>query len=211
MNILICAPTVPEMDCIAQLNLPQHHNFELGISGLGSMHSTFYLQTKIQQQQWDLIVQIGLAGTYSPHISLGQVVMVNKDCLADLGAFNNKEFTPFSTTPLFDGNDFPYKNNYLENKNPLLKTMPYEVVQGSTVNCLSNNPDVLNAFAEAYNPEIETMEGAALHYVCLQNDVPFLQLRAISNHVGDRNKANWKISEALANLGAAVQELCNNL
>ena len=44
------------------------------------------------------------------------------------------------------------------------------------------------------------MEGAAFHYLCLQEQVPFLQLRAISNHVGERNKANWKLKEAIHNL-----------
>jgi futalosine hydrolase len=34
------------------------------------------------------------------------------------------------------------------------------------------------------------MEGAALHFVCLQEDISFIQLRAISNFVGERDSGN---------------------
>ena len=45
--------------------------------------------------------------------------------------------------------------------------------------------------------DIETMEGAALHYVALLESIPFLQLRCISNKAEPRNRATWKINEAL--------------
>jgi futalosine hydrolase len=44
------------------------------------------------------------------------------------------------------------------------------------------------------------MEGAALHYVCLMEKIPFLQIRAISNMTGDRDKSRWKLKEALKSL-----------
>ncbi len=51
------------------------------------------------------------------------------------------------------------------------------------------------------------MEGAAFHYVCLQEKIPFLQLRAISNYVGERNKANWNLNEAIRNLNKKLIEI----
>jgi len=47
---------------------------------------------------------------------------------------------------------------------------------------------------------IESMEGAAFHYVCLQEAVPFLQLRAVSNMIGERDKTKWLMKEAIDNL-----------
>ena len=32
------------------------------------------------------------------------------------------------------------------------------------------------------------MEGAALHYACIMEHIPFIQLRAVSNFVGERDK-----------------------
>ena len=48
------------------------------------------------------------------------------------------------------------------------------------------------------------MEGAALHYVCLQMAQPFLQLRAISNYVMPRDRAAWKIGDAVTALNAQL-------
>ena len=50
------------------------------------------------------------------------------------------------------------------------------------------------------------MEGAALHYVCLMEKIPFLQIRSISNYVGERNKRNWNMKEAIANLNKKLIE-----
>ena len=44
------------------------------------------------------------------------------------------------------------------------------------------------------------MEGAAFHYVCLQQKINFLQIRGISNMVGERDKTKWKIKKAIENL-----------
>jgi futalosine hydrolase len=44
------------------------------------------------------------------------------------------------------------------------------------------------------------MEGAALHFVCLMEKVPFIQIRSISNISGDRDKSRWNIKEAIKSL-----------
>ena len=51
------------------------------------------------------------------------------------------------------------------------------------------------------------MEGAALHYVCLQQSVPFLQIRSISNEVGERDKSKWRMKEAVENLNTELIKL----
>ena len=48
------------------------------------------------------------------------------------------------------------------------------------------------------------MEGAAFMYACLMHDVPFAQIRAVSNVVERRNREAWKIREAIDALGEAV-------
>jgi futalosine hydrolase len=48
------------------------------------------------------------------------------------------------------------------------------------------------------------MEGAAFHYVCLQEGMPFAQVRSISNYVEPRNRSAWKIKEAVIALNEWV-------
>ena len=60
---------------------------------------------------------------------------------------------------------------------------------------------------KTFAADIESMEGAALHYVCLLQKVPFLQLRSISNKVGVRDKTKWKIKTAIDNLTMELNAL----
>ncbi len=53
---------------------------------------------------------------------------------------------------------------------------------------------------EKFGAEVESMEGAAFHYVCLQQKINFLQLRSISNRVGERDKSKWKLKRQLKTL-----------
>jgi futalosine hydrolase len=50
------------------------------------------------------------------------------------------------------------------------------------------------------------MEGAALHYVCINEGIPFIHLRAVSNLVGERDKQRWKMQKAIENLGITIEE-----
>jgi futalosine hydrolase len=55
------------------------------------------------------------------------------------------------------------------------------------------------------------MEGAALHYVCLLEKIPFLQVRSISNYIGERNKKKWNIKESINNLNKELIRLLESL
>jgi futalosine hydrolase len=41
------------------------------------------------------------------------------------------------------------------------------------------------------------MEGAALFYVCCDRNLPFIELRAVSDIVGPRDKSLWDIPGAV--------------
>ena len=65
------------------------------------------------------------------------------------------------------------------------------------VNEISTSPEKISLLKHHFSVDIESMEGNAFHYVCLMNNIPFIQLRGISNYVGDRDKSRWKIKESL--------------
>jgi futalosine hydrolase len=54
------------------------------------------------------------------------------------------------------------------------------------------------------------MEGAALHYVCLMENVPFVQIRSISNYIGERNKKKWDMMDSIMNLNDSLMRIINN-
>lgn len=51
---------------------------------------------------------------------------------------------------------------------------------------------------------VESMEGAAAAHACLAVGVPFVQVRAASNAVGPRDRAGWRLEEAVRAAAAAA-------
>jgi futalosine hydrolase len=55
--------------------------------------------------------------------------------------------------------------------------------------------------------DIESMEGAALHYVALLENIPFLQIRSLSNFAGERDKSKWEMNKAISCLNLELQRI----
>jgi futalosine hydrolase len=55
------------------------------------------------------------------------------------------------------------------------------------------------------------MEGAALHYIAILEKIPFLQIRSLSNFIGERDKQQWKLKESITSLNQALQVILNKL
>jgi futalosine hydrolase len=45
----------------------------------------------------------------------------------------------------------------------------------------------------------------------MMEKIPFIQLRGISNQVGERDKSNWKITESIALLNEHLIKLINQI
>ena len=65
----------------------------------------------------------------------------------------------------------------------------------------------MDYYRNTLGAQIEYMEGAALHYVCLQEKIPFLQIRSLSNFAGERDKSKWVLKESIAHLNLHLQQL----
>jgi futalosine hydrolase len=133
-------------------------------------------------------------------------VLVRSEQLGDLGAEDHDSFLDIYRLGLGSPDEPPFTNGRLENE---FKDLPVlaghlETVSGLTVNSVSGNAGTIAGRMSRYNAQVESMEGAALHYVCLQMGMPFLQVRAISNYVTPRDRAAWKIEEALIALNAQL-------
>ena len=116
--------------------------------------------------------------------------------IADLGVMDRAGFHNVFDLGLDDPERFPFHEGKL--KNPyrfLLEWTGLPVLDGITVNEIKSAD--FSGFQRNRVPVVETMEGAALHYICLMEKIPFLQIRAISNTLGDRDKSRWKLKEAM--------------
>ncbi len=170
-------------------------------SGIGILSTAVSLTKLIIEERPDLIIQVGLAGTYNNRLSLGKVVVVEDEVLGDLGVEEDGKWVDIfdmklekSSAGAFDKKTLP--NPWLDDFNLL----QLSAVQGITVNEITTSKERIQQLNKKYAPCTESMEGAALHYVCRDTNTPFLQMRAISNYVGERDKSKWKIDESITAL-----------
>jgi len=209
MRVIITAATNLEMAGSAKKASQLFKKSKLKISfhatGIGMLASGVKLTQLAATHKPDLIIQMGIAGSYSKKEPLGKVMVVASESIADLGVRENGTFKDLFETGLQKENEAPFKKRKLINqgvkKVNLLKTNTAAAV---TINEITTSVKRIKEIIEAHNPILESMEGAALHYVGSLTKTPFIQIRAISNYVGERNKAKWKIKESIEQLEAYV-------
>ena len=193
MLILIVAATEMEVTPF----MKEFPNAEILITGVGTFNTVYELTKKIHSKAYDFIIQVGIAGSYKAELNLGEAYVVKEDCFADLGVLEKGDLQTIFEMGLANQNHFPFQNGKLVNPNvPIFNTNVYQAT-AVTVNLLNDDSAYCAILKEKFQADLESMEGAAFHYVCLKEKQTFLQIRGISNEVGDRNKSNWKIEDAI--------------
>ena len=218
MKIIITAATIGEwMPVFLNIN-PLYTSESKRIkvlfhqSGVGMLATAVSLTKIIVEEKPDLIIQMGIAGTFNTKINLGKVVAIQDETIGDLGVEEDGKWKDIfemklekSSYPPFEKRRLP--NQWLRQYNLLELTE----VSGITVNEITTNAKRMEQLIKKYNPITESMEGAALHFVCRDMNIPFLQIRAISNYVGERDKTNWQLKESLDALKETVLKLIDKL
>lgn len=207
MKLLVVAATRQEIS----LFNPIPSDIDILISGVGIPATVYHLQKKLSETDYDGVIQAGFAGSYDHTIPLGETVLVAKDCFGDLGMEEKEIFTPLFETTLGIKDESPFNKGWLENEHALLFSKYYKKVNAITVNLVSDSKLLLQQRKTTFNPDIETMEGAALHYVCLQEKISFLQVRTISNYAGERDKTKWMLQESVVHLDRELNKIINLL
>jgi futalosine hydrolase len=197
-RILITAATQQEIQPFL-LSSPRH---DVVITGVGIHAAVYEITHKLLHHHYDLVIQAGVAGVFAQsNLQQGAVVFVGQDAFGDAGLFHNGEFESLRQLGLQKGKE------WLVNQHPVLQNEQLVKAKAITVNTLCSDEAWINALYQKWQPDIETMEGAALHYVCGKREIRYLQVRAISNQVGDRNKNNWQLEPAITNLNNTLKAL----
>lgn len=182
------------------------------ITGVGSMNTTYALMKHLQVKKPDVIIMAGIAGAMSNKLNLGDVVVIKEEALADLGVQEKEGYKDVFDLKLLASNKFPFTKKKLANPfSTLMERTLLPTVNSITVNQISSSKKTAELYSKKYKAAIENMEGAALHLVCIKENIPFVQIRSISNYVGERNKKKWQLKEAVENLNKNLIRLIESL
>ena len=213
-RILIVAATHLEIESLISLQkegiYPKETGIDFLVTGIGIANTIFNLTALLKDVAYQRVINVGICGAYNRALELGQVVEVTEDYFADQGIEDGKEYWRWHEAGIGANLDFPYTE-----KGRLLPSFPIAFLNLAKV--VSITSDTVHASEQSieriirqFSPDIETMEGAAVFYVCRKLNIDVTQIRAVSNYVGKRNKKEWRIELALDRLTQAVRELIEN-
>lgn len=216
MNVLVTAATAleikPFQEYLAQNGAPEGYHVDILIGGIGLMHTAWHLGRQLARKKPDLAIQAGIAGSFRHSWPLGQVVVIGSERLGDLGVDDNGTFKDLFDTGLWAGGLPPFTETSLVNTFSGLPFVPdLPVAKGVSINTVTGSVTAIERLHQKYAPDTESMEGAAFHFACLLEAVPFLQLRSISNYVEVRDRSKWNIPLAVKQLNEALIALVERL
>lgn len=218
MRVIVTAATTGEwMPCFSKIDkLYTESSKRLKIyfhqSGVGILATTFSLTKLLMEEKPDLIIQIGLAGCFDTSVALGKIFLIDKEIVGDIGVEENGKWKDIFNMKLEKSNYPPYEKKMLLNPHiEKFNLLKMKTVTGVTVNEITTRKERIRQIVKKYDPVTESMEGAALHYVCRGLNVPFLQMRAVCNYIGERDKTKWLIKDSLHNLNKSLMSYFDKL
>lgn len=197
MNILVTAATENEIAPFRQAGLPA----DILVTGVGMTAMAYHLGRQLAGKSYGLAVNAGLGGSFSGSLSLGEVVQITSDRFEGLGAEDHENFLDIFQLGLEDRDTFPFRNGVLVNDFAVAGLREASAI---TVNTVHGQAQSIEKVKTRCPVDTESMEGAAFFYVCMQEKIPCIQLRSISNYVEPRNRKNWNIPLAVKNLNETL-------
>jgi futalosine hydrolase len=182
------------------------------ITGIGLLAAAWSIQSAIHKNRPDLVIQAGIGGCFDTSMPLGSTVLIGEESVADLGVEEHGQFRTLFDMKFLEPGEPPYTYSRLVNPHIGRLLLPgSSVCTGISVNEVSTRPERIAYLIQQYRPVVESMEGAALHYVCLREGIPFLQIRSLSNYIGERDKRLWQMGTAISSLNTVLKQYLDHL
>jgi len=199
----VIVATEHEAELLRPLGLHVH------VSGIGPVSAALTTQEVIWSDHPDLLVSAGIGGAYpGSGLAPGDVVIASEMIYAGLGARDGDAFLDLEALgfPLLPGtfNRFPAWEGaraWAERAGAAYgPVLTLETVTGDAATAAALTARHPGALAEG-------MEGAGVAHAARRAGLPAVEVRGVSNAVGPRDRAAWRIPEALKAVRNALRQL----
>ncbi|AOZ94822.1 futalosine hydrolase [Paenibacillus crassostreae] len=179
--------------------------FDVRLAGVGSPAAAANTATILSSEDYCLVISAGIGGGFIGQAELGSIVIANEIIAADLGAETAEGFCSVdelgfgSSRVQVDSTLVTQLEEALHHTGLSVHTGPVltvSTVTGTSESAMELQKRVPGATAEA-------MEGYGVAIAAQIHNIPILEVRTISNAVGPRDRAAWKMKEAFEALEAA--------
>ncbi len=213
-RILIMVAVSAEKDAVLR-GLRCNHNADVLLSGVGPVAAAVNTAKVLATNKYRLVISTGIGGGFSGRAEVGTLVVADEIVAADLGVETQEGFCPLdeldlgSTKVQVDPSLVNRVTKLLRaaklpvNTGPIITVSTATGTAASTAEMSRRVPGVAAEGMEGY--------GVALAAAAHGFGVPALEIRAISNQVGPRDRNAWRIKEAFDILEKAYSILLEGL
>jgi futalosine hydrolase len=179
---------------------------DLLITGPGIAATAVQTAVALVNRQYSYVLNAGVAGSFNPDLEPGNMCLVTRDRFADFGTESPEGLIPGELFPYTRLNQPPFRKGWLEPHIPAtLSDFNLPHLTAITSDTVHTNPASIQRLNDLWNPDLESMEGAALFYTCMMMGVPCAQIRSVSNRVGPRGANTWHLETAVDTLNRFLQ------
>jgi futalosine hydrolase len=181
-------------------------DYDVLVGGVGPAAAAAATATAlaVADTPYGLVVSAGIGGGKPPHAPVGSLVVSDAVVAADLGADTPDGFLPVDKLG-FGRTVHPSPAGLSALVARTLGAVHAPVLTVSTVTgSAARAAELARRHPRA---AAEAMEGFGVAEAAAAHGVPVVEVRAVSNAVGPRDRAAWRIGEALAALRKAFQQL----
>ena len=178
------------------------------VAGIGAVNTAHALTRHLATgPRPSIVIQTGIAGAYVPAgIPVGAAVLASEEVYADVGVITPDGWHSAEEIgiPLVEAtstsparfNHFPLDADLVARASTACGPLVARTGRFLTLSQVTGVRALGDALYARFGALCESMEGAAAAHVCALHDVPFLEVRGISNLVEDRDRSTWRIKEA---------------
>ncbi len=190
MILVVCATE------IERARLPLREGVEVLVSGIGPVEAALATAAALAREAYELTINVGIAGVFPGRGEIGDAFAVAEELYADLELEGGASL----------GFSLPDR---AESSAPALEPfragkLPARIGRGITTATITASDGRAALLALRFECDVEAMEGFAVLRAAALAGVPALELRGISNLVGDRAKNRWDFNRGADAAGAAL-------
>ncbi len=173
--------------------------------GLGKANTAAGLAVAIVERRPRAVLQVGVGGAYvGSFLSIGMAMLADEDVHLDLGLRRDDGWADLDALgfPLAPARGDRPALGATVPTDPALTTAVAAATglprgRFATLDAVTHDVHLGAALQARFDVSIESMEGAAAAQTADRLGVPFAELRAVSNVVGERERARWDLVGAV--------------
>jgi futalosine hydrolase len=203
-RVLIMTAVNAEKEAILQ-GIGDSIRFDVQTAGVGPITAAIHTVKAINAGSYDLVISAGIGGGFTDKADIGSIVISSEIVSADQGVetqegFRSLDELEFGHTRILPDTDLVKRLSQALSKSGI-ETCVGPIVTVSTATGTSET--AVKLMNRVSGVAAEAMEGFAVAAAANSFGIPVIEIRAISNAVGPRDREAWRIKEALDSLRTA--------